>query len=42
VAPTERAAVKAEAEAAAAPVLRKPDGSWFVDYVRLRFAAVKP
>ena len=42
VPPAERAAVKAEAEAAAAPMLKKPDGSWFADYVRLRFAAVKP
>lgn len=38
---SERAAVRAEAEALAAPALRKPDGSWFADYVRLRFAAVK-
>jgi SAM-dependent methyltransferase len=42
VPPAARAAVKAEAEAAAAPALRKPDGAWFADYVRLRFAAVKP
>jgi len=42
VPPAERAAVKAEAEAAAAPMLKKSDGSWFADYVRLRFAAVKP
>jgi hypothetical protein len=42
VPPAERAAVKAEAEAAAAPTLRKRDGTWFADYVRLRFAAVKP
>ncbi len=41
VPPAERAAVRAEAEALAAPTLRKPDGSWFADYVRLRFAAVK-
>jgi SAM-dependent methyltransferase len=41
VPPAERAAVKQEAEALAAPTLRKPDGSWFADYVRLRFAAVK-
>lgn len=41
VPPSERAAVKAEAEETAAPKLRKPDGSWFADYVRLRFAAVK-
>jgi len=38
----ERAAVKAQTEALAAPKLQKPDGSWFADYVRLRFAAVKP
>ena len=42
VPPAERASVKAEAESAAAPKLKKPDGSWFADYVRLRFAAVKP
>jgi trans-aconitate methyltransferase len=42
VPPAERAAVRAEAEALAAPTLKKPDGSWFADYVRLRFAAVKP
>ena len=41
VPPGERAAVREEAEALAAPTLRKPDGSWFADYVRLRFAAVK-
>jgi trans-aconitate methyltransferase len=41
VPPAERAAVKEEAEALAAPKLKKPDGSWFADYVRLRFAAVK-
>lgn len=38
----ERSAVKREVEAAAAPVLRQADGSWQADYVRLRFAAVKP
>jgi trans-aconitate methyltransferase len=42
VPPAERAAVKAQTEALAAAKLQKPDGSWFVDYVRLRFAAVKP
>ena len=42
VPPAERTAVKEEAEALAAPALRKPDGSWFADYVRLRFSAVKP
>lgn len=41
VPPAERAAVREEAEALAAPALRKPDGSWCADYVRLRFAAVK-
>jgi len=41
VPPAERAAVKAEAEALAAPTLKRPDGSWFADYVRLRFAAVR-
>ena len=42
VPPGERAAVKAEAEALAAPKLQQPDGSWIADYVRLRFAADKP
>jgi SAM-dependent methyltransferase len=41
VPPAERAAVKSEVEALAAPTLKRPDGSWFADYVRLRFAAVK-
>lgn len=40
--PDTRAAVKAETEAAAAPALRQADGTWRADYVRLRFAAVKP
>jgi trans-aconitate methyltransferase len=35
----ERAAFKAEVAEALAPALRNPDGSWWVDYVRLRFAA---
>ncbi len=39
--PAERAAAREEAEALAAPTQKKPDGSWFADYVRLRFAAVK-
>lgn len=38
----ERAEVKAAVAAAVAPRLRRPDGSWFADYVRLRFAARKP
>lgn len=41
VPPAERAAVRQEAEALAAPSLKKPDGSWFADYVRLRFAAIR-
>lgn len=41
VPPAERKAVREEAEALAAPTQKKPDGSWFADYVRLRFAAVK-
>ena len=36
-----RRQVEAEVEAAAAPHLRAADGSWTVDYVRLRFRAVK-
>ncbi|HVR69499.1 MAG TPA: methyltransferase domain-containing protein [Vicinamibacteria bacterium] len=31
-----------EVAATLAPTLRRPDGRWFVDYVRLRFAARKP
>jgi trans-aconitate methyltransferase len=37
----ERAAFVAELREALAPHLRQPDGSWTVDYVRLRFAATK-
>src|SRR5262249_51648405 len=37
-----RAALFAELREALAPVLLKPDGAWWVDYVRLRFHAVKP
>ena len=36
-----RRQVEAEVEAATAPRLRAADGSWTVDYVRLRFRAVK-
>lgn len=36
---TERAAVKAHVETLAAPRLRSDSGGWFVDYVRLRWAA---
>ena len=34
--------VAAAVEARLAPALRLPDGSWFADYVRLRFAMRKP
>jgi SAM-dependent methyltransferase len=37
-----RAALFAELRAALAPALLEPDGKWWVDYVRLRFHAVKP
>ena len=37
-----REGLKADAERAAAPLLRQADGSWVLDYVRLRFTAVKP
>jgi trans-aconitate methyltransferase len=39
---SQRAGLIAEVEAALAEVLRDGDGRWFVDYVRLRFRAVKP
>lgn len=38
----ERPAFVAEVREALAPRLRTPDGGWTVDYVRLRFAAIKP
>ncbi|MFC7331854.1 class I SAM-dependent methyltransferase [Rhodocista pekingensis] len=37
----ERGAFLDEVTAALAPVLHRPDGSWWADYVRLRFQAVK-
>jgi len=37
-----RAALFAELRKALAPTLQNPDGTWWVDYVRLRFQAVKP
>ncbi len=40
--PNERRAVLAETAAALEPSLKNADGSWWVDYVRLRFHAVKP
>ena len=39
--PGTRQAIEAEVSAAAAPRLRGPDGAWTVDYVRLRFRAVR-
>lgn len=39
---SERAKLIAEVEADSAEVLCDGDGRWFVDYVRLRFRALKP
>jgi trans-aconitate methyltransferase len=39
---SERETFIAELRAALRPHLQQPDGSWIADYVRLRFAAVKP
>jgi trans-aconitate methyltransferase len=39
---TEQAAFLDDVVDALAPILQQPDGSWFVDYVRLRFAAYRP
>lgn len=39
VAAAEREEFVAEVERAVEPALRQPDGTWIVDYVRLRFAA---
>jgi hypothetical protein len=38
----ERAHVAAAVERRLAPKLQRPDGSWFADYVRLRFTMRKP
>ena len=38
----EQAAVAEAVERRLAPQLRRPDGSWFADYVRLRFTMRKP
>ncbi len=38
----EQAEVAAAVEAFLAPRLQRPDGSWFADYVRLRFSMRKP
>lgn len=40
--PAERPSFIAEVEAALAPLLQTAEGRWVVDYVRLRFKAVKP
>ncbi|MDX1576537.1 MAG: methyltransferase domain-containing protein [Kiloniellales bacterium] len=42
VAESERSNLVAEVEGVLADTLRQGDGGWFVDYVRLRFRAVKP
>lgn len=38
----DRAALLAEMRSRLAPRIQRPDGTWVVDYVRLRFAAVRP
>jgi trans-aconitate methyltransferase len=40
--PAERPRFCDEVAQAVAPRLRRPDGTWFVDYVRLRFRATRP
>ncbi len=42
VAPADKLAVAQAVEARLAPRLRREDGSWFADYVRLRFTMKKP
>ena len=42
LAAAERAGFLAQVEADLAPRLRRPDGTWTADYVRLRFHARKP
>jgi len=37
-----RSEIKADAEAVAAPIHRRRDGTRVLDYVRLRFVATKP
>ena len=37
-----RSEIKADAEAAAAPIHRRRDGAWVLDYVRHSFVATKP
>jgi SAM-dependent methyltransferase len=39
---SERAAIAEGVQHRVAPTLRRPDGSWFADYVRLRFTMRKP
>ena len=38
----DRAALLAEMRSRLAPRIQRADGTWVVDYVRLRFAAVRP
>lgn len=38
----ERGAIAAAVERRLEPMLRRPDGSWFADYVRLRFSTRRP
>jgi hypothetical protein len=38
----DQAEVAQAVEAALAPQLRQPDGTWIADYVRLRFTMRKP
>ncbi|HEY7168339.1 MAG TPA: SAM-dependent methyltransferase, partial [Candidatus Binatia bacterium] len=42
VAERDRTGFLEEVRTAVAPALQKPDGTWFADYVRLRFLARKP
>ena len=42
VPPDDRLEIARAVERRLAPILRRPDGSWFADYVRLRFIMRKP
>jgi hypothetical protein len=39
---TDRLLIASAVERRVAPKLQRPDGSWFADYVRLRFSMRKP
>lgn len=41
VAPPERSSYLQEVRSTLAPALRRPDGTWIADYVRLRFRAIR-